>query len=76
MEWKEGDKYFLKLSDGGCYTGVIQRIDLISENKFIIITDKYGNEVGIKESNIVKYQLLTKRDNMLLTGINTVNKSN
>ncbi len=75
MEWSEGDKYFFKLSDGDCYNGVIIKIDIISKNKFIIIMDKYDNEIGIMESKIIKYELLTKRDNTLLTGVNNVNNS-
>jgi len=60
MEWKIGDKYFFKLSDGGTYNGEIIRTEFFMDNIFIIINDKFGNEVGFKESKIDKYELTTK----------------
>jgi len=57
MDWKEwqGKKVFLKLQDGGVYSGKIIEVD---DSKpplvWIILIDKYGNKVTVVHSQIIK----------------------
>ena len=52
MEWKEfeGKQVFCK-SKQGVYTGKFLKF----EKPFIVIIDKYGNKVLIKQSEILKF---------------------
>ena len=57
MEWKEwnGKRIFVKLRDGGVYSGKV--IDIDEKSKpliFISIIDKYGERVTIAHSEIIK----------------------
>ena len=57
MEWKEwnGKRIFLKLRDGGVYSGNV--IDVDDSSKpiiFITIIDKFGDKVTVVNSEIVK----------------------
>ncbi len=57
MEWKEwnGKKIFVKLRDGGVYSGnVIDVDDTAKPIIFITIIDKFGDKVAIVNSEIVK----------------------
>lgn len=57
MEWKEwsGKKIFVKLRDGGVYSGKVIDVDESSKPLiFISITDKYGEKVTIVHSEIIK----------------------
>jgi len=62
MEWKIGEKYFFKLIDKSCLTGVILSLDESLGFLMINIIDKYGKDVGFRADNIEKYELLTKKD--------------
>ena len=67
MEWNRGDKYFFKLDDGSCLTGEIKGTVLFGDIRHVIINDKFDKEVGFREGQIMKYELLTK--------VNKVNNS-
>jgi|GEM_PF-6276361 len=67
MEWKIGDKYFFKLEDGTCLTGNIKGFIILGNNQTIVINDKFNNEIGFRESEIMKYE-------KLITNLNKVNK--
>lgn len=67
MEWNRGDKYFFKLDDGSCLTGEIKGTVLFGDIKHVVINDKFDKEVGFRESEIMKYELLSK--------VNKVNNS-
>jgi hypothetical protein len=60
MEWKVGDKYFLKLQDGGCYNGEIIKTEFLGNKNYITIKDKFDVIIGIREDQIIKYELITK----------------
>lgn len=66
MEWKKGDKYFFKLYDGSVLTGIILGFDSFGDQSIIKLLDKFNNEVGFRESQIMKYEKLT-------TKVNTIN---
>lgn len=57
MDWKDwiGKKVFLKLRDGGCYSGKVVEVD---DSKpplvWLILIDKFGNKITIVHSEIVK----------------------
>ena len=54
MDWK-GKKVFIKLKDGGVYSGEV--IDVDDSDKILIwitITDKYGERVTFVHSEILK----------------------
>ena len=54
MEWKEwnGKKIFVKLRDGGVYSGKVIDIDL--DKKFMTIIDKFGKQVSFPFVEIIK----------------------
>ena len=57
MEWKnwEGKKVFIKLRDGGCYSGNIIEVDNSSPPLiWLTLIDKYGNKVTVVHSEIIK----------------------
>lgn len=64
MEWKEWQdkKVFLKLRDGGCYSGKIIEVD---DSKpplvWLVLIDKFGEKVTIINSEIVKIVDESKR---------------
>ena len=60
MEWKRGDKYFFKLTDGSCFNGEIDSIDDTLGFIMINIIDKYGKPVGFRADKIEKYELTTR----------------
>ena len=54
MEWKDwiGKKIFVKLSSGDCYNGVCKDVDV--DNTFLLMIDKYGDNVAVAISQIIK----------------------
>jgi hypothetical protein len=57
MEWKQwkGKKIFIKLKDGGIYSG--ECIDVDESSKpliFVTIIDKYNEKVTVVHSEIIK----------------------
>ena len=57
MEWKEwiGKRIFVQLKSGGCYTGkVIDVDDAAPPLYFFKIIDKFGEEVVLVHSEIIK----------------------
>jgi len=57
MDWKkwENKKVFVKLKNGGYYSGKIIEIDFsLNPIIFITIIDKYGKNVSFVQSEIVK----------------------
>ncbi len=58
MEWKEwiGKRIFLKLRDGSVYSGDVKDVDDSSPPLiFITIIDKFGNDVMVVHSEIIKF---------------------
>jgi small nuclear ribonucleoprotein (snRNP)-like protein len=57
MEWKNwfGKHIFVKLKNGGCYTGTVIDVDESSKYLvFITILDKFNKQVTFVHSEIVK----------------------
>ena len=60
MEWNRGDMYFIKLIDGSCITGTVNKTDNSLGFNIIEMTDKYNKIVGFREDRLDKYELLIK----------------
>lgn len=53
MEWSDwiGKKVFIKLLDGSCFSESLVKD---ADDKFISITDKFGDAVSVSTSQIIK----------------------
>lgn len=57
MEWKEwnGKRIFVKLRDGGVYSGNVIDVDVEAKPIiFITLIDKFGDKVSIVSTEIIK----------------------
>lgn len=57
MDWKnkwEGKKVFIKLKDGSCYNGTVTNVDDDGLLVWINLLDKYGKDITILNSEIIK----------------------
>ena len=57
MDWKEwlGKRIFVKLKDGGVYSGKVIDIDISNENLiWISIIDKFAEKVTFPHTEIIK----------------------
>ena len=55
MEWEDwnGKRIFVKLRDGGCYTGDVIDVD-VGQISFLTIIDKFQKKVTFATSEITK----------------------